>query len=210
MWASLVVAGLALFFTIGSFWWLYARRGPLQISEPHTFAAYVSDNDVRIRLPLVMYNTGAVPIVVQNLRMVFPEDNAPLDYPWRNTRTQLTPASGDNDDLPAVFAVPGRQVVQKFIEFGGPFPGFVPVGRDVTAGIEAKLGHRDTWQHLLTFTLHMQHVAQKGIYLAHSNSRTPCTPDEAERANEVAKELLEKMRARHPGFGQADSVDASD
>lgn len=207
---SLVIAVLALFFTVGSFWWLQAHRGALKVSEPHTFAAYVGENDVRIRLPLVMYNTGAVPIVVQNLRMVFPEDNAPLDYPWRNTRTQLTPAAGDNDDLPAVFAVPGRQVAQKFIEFGGPFPGFIPVGRDITVGIETKFGHRDTWQRLLTFTLHTQHVAQKGIYLAHSNSRIPCSSDEVERASQVAKELLEKMRTRDPGFGQDDSVGASD
>lgn len=196
MWGSIVVAVCALTFTVGSFWWLHARRGRLELYEPHTYAAYVSDDDVRIRLPLVMSNTGAAPIVVQTFRLVFPEENAPLEYPWRNTRTQLTPTSGDVEDLPAVFAVPGRAATQKFIEFGGPLPGFVPVGRDVIVGIEAKLSHDDGWTRLLTFTLHTQHIAQKGIFIAHRNSKIPCTPDELERASRVADELLAHLEER--------------
>lgn len=193
MWAPVVVAACALTFTIASFWWLHARRGKLELHEPHTFAAAVREDLVLIRLPMVFYNTGAIPIIVQTLRLVFPEENAPLDYPWRNTRRQIRPEGDDFEDFPAVFAVPGRQVVQKFIEFGGPFPGFVPVGGNVVVGIEAKLGHAETWTRLLTFPLRMQHVTETGIYLAHSNSDIPCTPDAVKRANQLAQQLYDKV-----------------
>jgi hypothetical protein len=46
-----------------------ARRGNLQSYEPHTFAAAITPQLVRIRLPLVIYNTGTEPIVIQNLRL---------------------------------------------------------------------------------------------------------------------------------------------
>ena len=67
--SATVVAICALAFTIASFWWLNARRGRLKTYEPHTFAAAITPQVVRLRLPLVLYNTGAIPIIVQNLRV---------------------------------------------------------------------------------------------------------------------------------------------
>jgi hypothetical protein len=65
--SAAVVAGCTLLFTVASFWWLNARRGRLESFEPHTYAAAVTPDKVRIRLPLVLYNTRVIPIVVQNL-----------------------------------------------------------------------------------------------------------------------------------------------
>ncbi|MHA5055071.1 hypothetical protein, partial [Streptomyces sp. SD15] len=59
----------ALLFTIASFWWLNARQGCLRSWEPHSFAAIASGSVVRLRLPLVVHNTGVKPIVVQDLRL---------------------------------------------------------------------------------------------------------------------------------------------
>jgi len=41
--------------------------------EPHSFAACVTPELSRLRFPLVRYNTGAKPIVVQNIQLWFPE-----------------------------------------------------------------------------------------------------------------------------------------
>jgi hypothetical protein len=57
----------ALVFTVASFWWIQVRRGRIQTYAPHSFAAAVTTDMIRIRLPLVFYNTGARAIVVQNL-----------------------------------------------------------------------------------------------------------------------------------------------
>ena len=44
---ALLVAVLALLFTVASFWWLDARRGSLQVGQPR---AYAFANKPRLRL----------------------------------------------------------------------------------------------------------------------------------------------------------------
>jgi hypothetical protein len=148
-----------------------------------------------LRLPLVLYNTGARPIVVQNLRLFFPEETAAMaDMPWRITRTKLRPDPDDYKDLPAAFAVPGRTAQHVFIEFGGPFPGVVPRGRDYLVRIEAKLGHKAEWTHLLTFTLHAQHITAPTQYIAYSNSEIPLTSDEVAKAKAATAALIQQLQ----------------
>jgi hypothetical protein len=122
---SLLIACMALAFTVGSFWWLHTRQGSLKSFEPHTFAAAATPQQSRVRLPLVLYNTGAKPIVVQDMRLRFPEDQSPI-LPWAATRSQLMPVPGDGPALPAVFSILGRTAQQMFVEFGGSFAGGVP------------------------------------------------------------------------------------
>ena len=73
-WPAVVVAACALLFTVASFWWLNARRGRLRSFEPHSFAAYYTPALALIRVPVIFYNNGAAPIVVQDLRLVFPSE----------------------------------------------------------------------------------------------------------------------------------------
>jgi hypothetical protein len=188
-WASVVVASLALVFTIGSFWWLNARQGKLKSFEPHSFAACVTENMLRLRFPLVFYNTGAKPIVVQDMRLRFPKEHWKLPFPWTTTRSQLKPASDDSHALPAVFSIPGRTAQQMFVEFGGPFPNVIPVGRDYRVRIEVKVGHRKKWKHLIDFTLIAAHVTDPYRYIAYSNSPHDLT-EETIKDSEAALELL--------------------
>jgi hypothetical protein len=66
----------------------------------------------------VLHNTGAKPVVVQDMRLSFPQQSGVIPIPWRTSRSQLKPDADDGDQLPAVFSVPGRQAQQHFIEFG--------------------------------------------------------------------------------------------
>jgi hypothetical protein len=66
---SLVISTCALLFTIGSFWWLNARRGKLRSPRPHSFAAAFTPHDLLINLPLILHNTGAPAVVVQDFRL---------------------------------------------------------------------------------------------------------------------------------------------
>jgi hypothetical protein len=59
-WTDLVPVG-ALVFTVASFWWIWLRRGRLTA---------VTSSELRIRFPLVIYNTGTRAIVIENLRLV--------------------------------------------------------------------------------------------------------------------------------------------
>jgi hypothetical protein len=172
-----LIACLALVFTIGSFWWLNARQGQLKSFEPHSFAACVTPMLSRFRFPLVLYNTGAKPIIVQNLRLRFPE-KGPTFLPWTTTRSQLMPTPDDGPALPAAFSIPGRTAQQIFMEFGAPipFPGGVPAV-DYQAQIDVKVGHHQGWDHLITFTLRTTQMTDPNFYVAYPNIPREVTAD---------------------------------
>ena len=75
-WPSVAIASLALLFTVGSFWWLNARQGRLKSYEPQSFAACRIPDKLRLLFPLVLYNSGATPIVVQDMRLTFLRNHA--------------------------------------------------------------------------------------------------------------------------------------
>ncbi|MEU5321899.1 hypothetical protein AB0G67_34870 [Streptomyces sp. NPDC021056] len=189
-----VVAICALVFTVGSFWWLNARQGRLKLYEPHSFAACANEQVTLLRLPLVMYNTGAKPIIVQDLRLRFPDEPAALlPLPWRTSREKLMPKPDDGHALPAVFTVAGREAEQVFIEFGAPFPGFVPEARDYQVRIEAWLGHRQRWHPVLTFTWRAARMSTPGRYITYSNSPQDLTAEHKKQADAALKSLMAKI-----------------
>ncbi|MEO3857809.1 hypothetical protein ABGB08_23095 [Acrocarpospora sp. B8E8] len=194
MTSAAFISLLALAFTIGSFWWLHARQGRLQAFEPHTFAGSFKKN-LAIRIPLILFNTGAKPIVVQDLRMRFlDEPGTVLPLPWRNTRSRFDPGKGDYKDLPAVFAVEGRKALELIADFGTPFGEFAFEPKEQRVEIEAKLGHHDGWMPLLTFTLHLENVTDPGIYLAYSNDPGQLAPSDQERADRLFRSLAEELK----------------
>jgi hypothetical protein len=152
--ADLWIVTLALVFTVGSFWWLYARTGRLIEYEPHTFAAYVApqpDGVSYLVIPLMLYNTGPVPIVVLDLRVQFPDEPGNLPpLRWIATRPGVQPRKEDPRDMAALFSVPGRQVIQRFVEVVGILPGVVPDPRPYAMTIEARTSRGDRWQRLLS------------------------------------------------------------
>jgi hypothetical protein len=58
---ALGVSGLALAFTVASFWWLHARTGSLEAAAPRSYAFA---DKVRLRLPFAFFNTGAKALIV--------------------------------------------------------------------------------------------------------------------------------------------------
>jgi hypothetical protein len=64
--AALVISLLALLFTLSSFWWLNARRGAIQAATPQGYAFV---DGFRLRLPLALFNSGAVPLLITDLRI---------------------------------------------------------------------------------------------------------------------------------------------
>jgi hypothetical protein len=166
---ALVVAVCALLFTVASFWWLNARQGRLKSYEPHMFSATFPSHMVRIRLPLIIYNTGPNPIVVQGLRLRFLDEPGCQPLGWVATRTQVQPSADDGPDFPPVFSVTGRTAYQLFAEFGAPALGFKLEKRDYRARVEVKMGHRQNWKTLLNFTLRASVIADPDSFSTYSN-----------------------------------------
>src|SRR6266508_6030408 len=68
---ALAVSGLALGFTIASFWWLHARTGSLEAAAPRSYAFA---DKVRVRLPFAFFNTGSKALIVTDLRLLIDND----------------------------------------------------------------------------------------------------------------------------------------
>lgn len=192
---SVVVSICALVFTVAGFWWINARRGRLKSFEPRSFAAAVSMDETILRFPLVLYNTGAEPIVVQDLRLNLPQEPDHIDpFPWRASTSQIQPINHESVELPAVFAVAGRVAEQTFMEFDGLFPGTIPEPRAYSICVEAKLSHRRKWRKLTSFVLHAEHIGTPEKYVAYSNNPDALTPAEKESARQALQEAAKRFK----------------
>lgn len=171
--AAAIVSACALIFTVASFWWIQMRRGRLKGYPPHSFAAAgVGSANLRLRLPVVIFNTGAAPIVVLDIQLRFPDEpDSLIPLPWATSRNQLKPTSDDGHTFPGVFAVPGRSAEQHFIEFFGPVPGFaMQPESSCRCVIDVKLGHNEKWKPLVDFPLFLSRALDDpNNYIAYSN-----------------------------------------
>src|SRR5690606_13063582 len=115
---SVIVATSALTFAVASFWVIQVRRGRLVGHVPQVYAGAFNPTPFRFRLPLTIYNSGARSLVVTDIRLIFVD--ADMTVPVIAYRGAMKPgAEHDSLDFAHPFAIPGRQAVSKFVEFGG-------------------------------------------------------------------------------------------
>ncbi|WP_424528976.1 hypothetical protein ACOZ38_04700 [Sphaerisporangium viridialbum] len=95
---------------------------------------------------------------------------------------QVRPDTGDFKDLPAVFSVYGRSVVEVFPDFGAPFAGASPELRDQTVRLEVKFGHKKKWKTVLKFKLRLSRVTDPHVYIAYSNDPDLVSPEDIKSA----------------------------
>lgn len=114
---STAIASLALLFTIISFWWIHARRGRI-ISYPIiVFSGYVNKDTLRLRLPIVIHNTGAKPTVVRGLALKYSDASGhTIEMPAEGFHTSVKPGATFEDFMHA-YVIPGRTVVTKYVTF---------------------------------------------------------------------------------------------
>ena len=196
MTSASIVAICALLFTVASFWWLNARRGHLKTFEPHTFAATITPQLVRIRLPLLLHNTGAAPIIVQNLSVSFLGEQGSVSLPWVATRLQIKPDSNEPHAFPAVFSVDGRTTQQMFVEFGAPTLGFALEARDYRVRIDAKLGHKRARQGLTTFSFQAGQIVSPDSFITYENAPGSLSEERRQRARTALSKLANEISSR--------------
>jgi hypothetical protein len=170
-WTHLVPVG-ALVFTVASFWWIWLRRGRLTAAAPHTYSSAVTASHLRIRFPLVIYNTGARAIVIENLRLVVEGH----ELEWISLRRTVRPMPEDVLDFAAPFHVPGREARQVFAEFGEGPPSWRPeLGASYPVRIERKV--RGRWATLVEFEWWAPNN-DPDAYITHRNAAGAAPPSE--------------------------------
>lgn len=161
--ATVIVALLALAFTVGSFWWIWVRRGHLEAYEPQTYAGYLSASGFRLRLPLTVYNTGARTLVATDMRAVFVNEG--VTVPVITFRHSIKPLTGDVADFAHPFAIPGRQTISKFVVVGrrdwAPDP-----ASEYRVRVEVRTGDDGDWSELVTVNLTSPDPSTAGSYIA--------------------------------------------
>jgi len=189
--AALLVAALALVFTIGSFWWLHARTGSLEAPRPRTYAfanrvhADLGPPLVRLRLPLAFFNTGAKALVVSDLRIVLDDEPTRRPFEWMTTRTALRADEQDGFAFPTPFAVAGRSTKEAIAEFGDDL-GWSPSPRSPhRMRLQAKIHPTEAWRDVTAFEWWAppsEEIMTK--YIAHRNAPTQAEtgPDTDARA----------------------------
>jgi hypothetical protein len=161
---AVLVAALALLFTVASFWWIQVRRGRLVSYEPQSYSGYVMGDGFRFRLPLSIYNTGARTLVVIDLRLCFVDLD--VTVPVITFRRSLKPTSDDVEDFAHPFAVPGRSVVSRFVEFGSNHWAPAPDTR-YRLRVEARAGDDGEWSELVRFELSSPEKEKARAYITY-------------------------------------------
>jgi hypothetical protein len=190
---ALVVAGLALLFTVGSFWWLHARVGRLRAFEPRSFSAHVSADQTRIILPVMLANTGPVPIVVLAMRLRFEDATSEKPMSWDWTRTTVDPSRGELADGTALFSVDGRSTYSLNAEFVGDFPGLIPEPRPYAVTLEALTSKADQWLRLATWNFQAGNLMHPGNYIMYTNDPDYLTAEERAEATTNLEALRSKL-----------------
>lgn len=168
--ATLSISVCALLFTVGSFWWIHARKGKMLMLPVDTFGGYVGQRGITLRLPILIRNTGAKPRIVRLLRLVAVDGNlVPLTLEAQTFSRSLNPRSGADDtkDMVHAYVVEGRGVDSRFIAFqSSDLPRLAP-GAPINFRVEGKLDTQEKW---LTLGHTKVHVGiMTGSYITWSN-----------------------------------------
>jgi hypothetical protein len=152
--AALIISGMAVLFTLFSFWWMHWRRGKIIVGPPRSFAATSKGKDdlLIVQLPLVFYNDGAASQVVQNLRLslVQNQNRSAILY-FNNTVPDL--ANAGTREWARQFAIEGRKSYSSVLAFQRRPGNFVFAAGKCSATLEGKLNNEDKWKMLLAFDL---------------------------------------------------------
>jgi hypothetical protein len=169
--ATIAIAVLALVFTISSFWWLNARRGSLSAVAPPVYAFV---EGFRLRFPVTVFNSGAVALLVADLRISI--SNAGI-YEWQTTRTSLMPQPEDGHEFAVPFAVEGRGTTTLIAEFGGDYEWMPAAGASHEIRLEGLLHGSASWIELVRFTWWAPPTdGVMNNYIAHRNEPPPTEP----------------------------------
>lgn len=170
--SALVISILALLFTVFSFYWMNWRRGELIISAPRSYAAKGSQTDLLlIELPLVFFNSGPIPIVVQNLRLML-SDEQPPGKPLRFIATVEKIGTSEGRTFAMQFPVRGREATRLICEFQRGPGSLVFKPRIYPIELQGKLDQNETWETLCSFVLRVNEESIASIntaFVVHDN-----------------------------------------
>ncbi|MCI0154999.1 hypothetical protein [Dermacoccus nishinomiyaensis] len=173
---AVIIATLALLFTGTSFWWLHARTGRVRASDVTAYAGYLKNGHLTVRIPVLLYNSGARTRVVEELRLTC-LTWATHEGNWQTFAATLKPTE-DESDFATPYAIDGRKTSSKFVTFTFDYSGHLPEPKPTAMTLEARLDDSSTWHTLRHITLHLGHMHSPARYITYRNNPDLCPSDE--------------------------------
>jgi hypothetical protein len=170
---ALIISILALLFTVFSFWWMNWRKGNLFVATPRSYAAIgAMDGKMVLEFPFVFFNDGPIPIIVQNLQIVFLDEKASRPLAFMATVKQL----GKHDEsrsLATQFPVRGREALLIICEFQRVPGGLLFEEKSYKLELQGKLDRNKKWKRICVFDFHVTKQSAPSInkqFIAHDNT----------------------------------------
>lgn len=168
---AVIISVLALAFTTYSFWWMNWRKGYLKVSRIRTYAAVSKRNKLIIELPLIFFNPGALPVLVENIRLTFPDRGGPSTALYFNATVKKL-ATDEERAFATPFAIHKGQALLKICEFQRLRAGFSFEEGKYEIHIEALLDGATGWETIKVFYLQVRESQVKTLnseFVAHDN-----------------------------------------
>jgi len=180
---AVAIAICALVFTIASFWYLNLFPGRVSGIPAHIFAGHASATRGLLRLPIVIYNSGAIPKVVTEMQLILTSGDECDKMPTQAVRFSLDPKPDDRKDFFHAFVVPGRSVITQYVDFQAQgAPRAMVTGEPSEARVEMRLGTDARWKTLCISPLRTDSMADPGLMITYSNSPAHWPDRQLERA----------------------------
>jgi len=168
---ALIISISALIFTIFSFWWMNWRKGKLQIGTPRSYAAFGSlEGRMVLEFPFVFFNDGPLPIIVQNLRLIFSQEIE--KHPLNFIATVKKLGKDEERTFATQFPVRGREALLLICEFQREPGGMVFESQLYPMELQAKLGNNKKWKKICSFNLKVTEKSLPAInkqFIVHDN-----------------------------------------
>jgi hypothetical protein len=142
------------------------RRGSLTAATPRSYAFV---EKVRLRLPLVFFNTGAQALIVTDLRLVIEHRPSRQSFRWITTRTTLRPESDDGFAFSTPFSVQGRGTREVIAEFGDDLGWTAAPGGAHRIRLQAQVHPSEEWDEVVAFDWWAPPLADQMHYIAYRN-----------------------------------------
>ena len=167
--AAIFISLLALGFTTYSFWWMNWRRGDILIGDPRTYAACSTGTSLMIEFPLVFYHSGPRPVLIENLRLVFPHEGTEAEPLFFNAVVDKL-GTDDGREFATQFPLQGNTAVRKICEFHRRPANFTFEVTKYQIELQVSLNDRKEWETIKTFVLN---VREESVKTLNSNTFIP-------------------------------------
>ena len=173
-WPAVLVSCLALTFTIFSFWWMNWRPAKVRIGSIEAFAAGKategspdSPNVIVLTLPLILFNTGARPTVIESLRLASKNHVGMGTLHLEAVDSALTAQPGEEIARDYFFfpiLLKPNEVVKANCVFERRSNEFQFTKKNYKLNLEAKISGCDCWQILASFSLDFSQASDMDLY----------------------------------------------